>query len=273
VKLDRRHSQMTMAAGGYYAGAIDGDIGPISRAAIHRIEADFNPRYRFRPTGSYEGRRLVGATQACLDELGFEPGAIDGWMGPNTSEALNAFLYRKINGRDEIVPRDPLTSAPDGGAIPKQSEVSKIYGTPGSDIEAKLVTIELPFSLRIDWNLRQKARRIRVHRLAAEQLKAALIAVEAHYGLARMQELGIDRYAGCYNHRKIRGGSSWSMHAYGCAIDFYAAPNGLRTRCPEALFCKPEYKDFLDIMEAHEWLPAIRLWGADAMHFQRARLG
>lgn len=83
---------------------------------------------------------------------------------------------------------------------------------------------------------------------------------------------GIDRYAGAYTHRKMRGGSKWSMHAFGCAIDFYAEPNGLRTRCPQALFCGTDYKDFLDIMEAHEWLPAIRLWGADAMHFQRARI-
>jgi hypothetical protein len=83
---------------------------------------------------------------------------------------------------------------------------------------------------------------------------------------------GIDRYAGAYTHRKMRGGSNWSMHAFGCAIDFYAEPNGLRTRCPQDLFCGSDYKDFLDIMEAHEWLPAIRLWGADAMHFQRARI-
>jgi len=70
----------------------------------------------------------------------------------------------------------------------------------------------------------------------------------------------------------MRGGSKWSMHAYGCAIDFYAAPNGLRTRCPKALFCGDEYKPFLDIMQSFDWLPAIRLWGADAMHFQVARI-
>jgi len=271
--MNDRDVQMTMAAAGYYEGGIDGIIGPKSTQAIDRIESDFKASYTFDPSGSYENRRLVAAMQACLQKLGYEPGTIDGWMGPNTEEALNAFLFKKTTGKAEVIPREPLGTAPGGGSIPKQSEVGTVYGTPGPDIEGKLVMIELPFSLRIDWNLRQTARRIRVHKLAAEQLKAALIAVERHYGLAKMKDLGIDRYAGCYNHRKIRGGTSWSMHAYGCAIDFYAAPNGLRTRCPEALFCKPEYKDFLDIMEAHEWLPAIRLWGADAMHFQRARLG
>jgi len=82
----------------------------------------------------------------------------------------------------------------------------------------------------------------------------------------------VDRFAGSYNPRKMRGGSQYSMHAYGCALDFYAAPNGLRMRCPDALFCGPQYKPFLDIMEKHGLLPAIRLWGADAMHFQMARL-
>ncbi|WP_121061376.1 peptidoglycan-binding protein [Chachezhania antarctica] len=270
--MDDRDVQMTMAAAGYYNGGIDGIIGPKSWAAVAGIETEFKNRYRFDPAGSYENRRLVAALQACLNKLGFEPGTIDGWVGPNTEEALNAFLFKKTTGRDEVIPRERVSGAPGGAAIPKQSEVAAVYGRPGAEVERRLKTIELPFSLRIDWNLRQTARRIRVHEEAADQLKAALVAVRDHYGPARMNELGIDRYAGCYNHRKIRGGTSWSMHAYGCAIDFYAAPNGLRTRCPDALFCKPDYTDFLDIMEAHEWLPAIRLWGADAMHFQRARL-
>jgi len=111
-----------------------------------------------------------------------------------------------------------------------------------------------------------------VHEAVADRLLGALLAVRAEYGPEGMRELGLDRYAGAYNKRRMRGGSKWSMHAYGCAIDFYAAPNGLRTRCPKALFCGDEYKPFLDIMQSFDWLPAIRLWGADAMHFQVARI-
>lgn len=156
--------------------------------------------------------------------------------------------------------------------IPRQSELRRFYGHPGPEIEAQLAFANLPFSMRLDWDLGTKVRRLRVHKKCAPSLVAALTAVRDEYKEQGMAELGLDRYAGGYMHRKMRGGNSWSMHAYGCAIDIYAGPNGLRKRCPDALFCKPEYQPFLDIMEAHGWLPAIRLWGADAMHFQQARL-
>lgn len=156
--------------------------------------------------------------------------------------------------------------------IPRQSEVDKFYGRPGPEVEAQLGFAELPFDLRLDWDLAKTVRRVRLHKKCIPAFVAAMTEVHKHYGAQKMRELGIDRFAGAYNHRKMRGSSRWSMHAYGCAVDFYAAPNGLKVRCPDALFCKPEYKPFLDIMEKHGWLPAIRLWGADAMHFQMARL-
>ena len=156
--------------------------------------------------------------------------------------------------------------------LPKQSDVASFYGRPGPEIEARLALAELPFPLRLDWDLSKTTRRVRLHQKCCAPFVAAMTEVFATYGLPRMQQLGIDRFAGGYVHRQMRGGSSWSMHAYGCAVDFHAGPNGLKVRCPDALFCKPEYTDFLDIMQKHGWLPAIRLWGADAMHFQMARL-
>lgn len=156
--------------------------------------------------------------------------------------------------------------------LPRQSEVGAFYGAPGTQIEAQLVTAELPFHLRLDWDLEKTVRRVRLHKKCAPAFVAAMTEVWTEYGEKQFRALGIDRFAGGYNHRVMRGGKSWSMHAYGCAVDFYAGPNGLKVRCPDALFCKPEYKDFLDIMEKHGWLSALRLWGADAMHFQMARL-
>lgn len=286
--MQPRFLQMPLAAIGQYAGGIDGIIGPKTRAAIAQIEAAAAGRYQFRAATSTEGRRRIAALQVALDDLGHEPGSVDGWYGHNTEEALNAFLYHRVHKKAEVIDRAPVpapvpdpvpASAPDpvpppampSASIPHRTKVAEVYGRPGDQIRSRLVTVELPFKLRIDWNLRQRTNKITVHRDCAAPLRKALNEVRAHYGDDGMRDLGLDRYAGAYNHRKIRGGSSWSMHAYGCAIDFYAAPNGLRTRCPDALFCKPQYKAFLDIMERNEWLPAIRLWGADAMHFQRAR--
>lgn len=156
--------------------------------------------------------------------------------------------------------------------LPRQSECAVFYGKPGPEIEARLVMADLSFNLRLDWDLTKMVSRVRLHQKCAPAFVAAITEVRAAYGAKAFSDLGIDRFAGAYTHRKMRGGTKWSMHAYGCAVDFYAAPNGLRVRCPDALFCKPEYKRFLDIMESHGWLPAIRLWGADAMHFQMARL-
>lgn len=270
--MENRHLQMLLASCGHYDGGIDGVLGPITRTAIRVVEAKHATAYIFDPTTTFENRRETAAAQACLNELSFDCGAVDGWEGVNTVEALNAYLFQQTNGRAEEINRTPLPNPVGGGTIPKQSEVGTVYGTPGPTVESRLVTLRFPFQFRIDWNLRQKTDKIRVHRDCAPQLEKALTDVHAHYGEARWRELGLDRYAGAYNHRKMRGSDNWSMHAYGCAIDFFAEPNGLRTRCPDALFCGSEYKDFLDIMEANDWLPAVRLWGKDAMHFQRARL-
>jgi peptidoglycan hydrolase-like protein with peptidoglycan-binding domain len=270
--MENRHLQMLLASCGHYDGGIDGVLGPKTRAAIRAVEAKHEKVYTFDPTTTFENRRETAAAQACLNELGFDCDKVDGWEGVNTVEALNAYLFKQTNGREEDIDRSPLPNPVGGSTIPKQSEVERVYGMPGATIESRLVTLRFPFQFRIDWNLRQKTDKIRVHKECAPQLEKALIEVHDHYGEARWRELGIDRYAGAYNHRKMRGSNNWSMHAYGCAIDFFAAPNGLRTKCPDALFCGAEYKDFLDIMEANEWLPAIRLWGKDAMHFQRAQL-
>ena len=270
--MEDRHLQMLLAATQDYLGGIDGAFGPMSTDAMLAVEIRHSDKYTFDPTSTTEHRRKTACAQACLNELSYQAGEVDGWFGVNTTEALNAFLFVITNGREEVVERTPVSSFTPSGDIPRQRDVGRVYGDPETQIEGRLTLIKLPFKLRIDYNMRQSTNKIRVHRDCAPQLEAALIAVRAHYGADRMRELGIDRYAGAYNKRKMRGSNAWSMHAYGCAIDFFAEPNGLRVECPQALFCGAAYKPFLDIMEEHEWLPAVRLWGKDAMHFQRARL-
>lgn len=261
-----RDVQMLMAVAGLYSGGIDGIDGPKTQRGVSQALGGRGERWSNK-------RRLIAAAQTILNDLGFEAGTVDGYAGHNTREALAGWHYERLHGKREDVSREPSAGyRVDASSLPRQREVSAFYGTPGEQIKSRLTTVSLPFKLRIDYNLRQRVGRVTLHEKCAPSFVSAMIAVRAEYGADGMKALGIDRYAGGYNHRRMRGGSKWSMHAYGCAVDFYAAPNGLRMRCPEALFCGSEYRKFLDIMEAHGWLPAVRLWGADAMHFQQARL-
>jgi peptidoglycan hydrolase-like protein with peptidoglycan-binding domain len=259
------HTQMLLASAGYYKLAIDGQSGPATRAAISTVNVNAGG-FMTRWTAQ---RREIGAGQVILNAQGHDAGFVDGYAGHNTLEALTDWLSKRMDV-PATVERIPTASRPDPKDLPRQADITASYGSPA--IPGNMIHAELAFDMRIDWNLAQTTRKLLVHRKCAAPLVAALTAVHAHYGPEKMKALGIDRYAGGYTPRRMRGGTSWSMHAYGCAVDFYAAPNGLRTKCPDALFCRPDYKAFLDIMEAHNWLPALRLWGADAMHFQMARL-
>ena len=273
--MDIRQAQMLLAAARYYTGPIDGDAGPMTRAAVQIVEE--NARRDGEVWGSRAlawpwDRRLIAAGQAILNAQGFEAGAVDGWAGHNTAEALTAWLSSRA-GTSAGVKREPTPTRPDPDTLPRQKDCPAYYGEPGTvAIERRMTYAVLPFALRLDWALHVEVTRLRVHELCAPSLVAALVAVEAEYGIEEMRALGIDRYAGGFNPRRMRGGSSWSTHAYGCATDFNAAPNGLRTRAPKALFSQPPYVKFLDIMETHGWLNGGRLWGADYMHFQQARL-
>ena len=267
--METTHIQMLLASVGYYDGAIDGDAGPLTRKAAQVIERNAKANRAVWPWP----RRLVAAAQTVLNAQGHDAGEVDGYFGHNTKEALISWLSIKA-GTVATVTRTPVHHLPRHGTLPKQSEVAAFYGTPGPDgtIEDQLAFATAPAPMRLDWALATTVTRLRVHEKCANALTTALAGVYAHYGDDAWRRLGLDRYAGGYNPRKMRGGTSWSMHAYGCAVDLFAPPNGLRTRCPKALFCGEEYKPFLDIMENHGWLPAVRLWGADAMHFQMARL-
>lgn len=273
--LSIKDAQAVLAAAGFYAGRVDGVDGPMTQAAVVKVGMALKDLYP-QPADAFPAdRQRIAATQAALAKLGFEPGAADGHLGHNTKNALEAFLHQRTYGRPLVIPRlseTPKTKPISAASLPLQSECIRFYGEPGPEIKAQLVTVDLPYALRLDYDLGTEINRVTLHKKCAPAFVDAMVAVRAKYGAAKQKELGIDRYAGGYMHRKMRGGSRWSMHAYGCAVDFFAAPNGLTTRCPRALFCGADYKPFLDIMEAHGWLPAGRLWGADFMHFQMARL-
>lgn len=87
--------------------------------------------------------------------------------------------------------------------------------TERKEIESQLVTVATPFPLN-----RGKTNNITCHKSIAEGLLDALIEVERVFGLKLIQEVGLDEYNGCYNHRRTRSGKYWSGHAFGVSADF-----------------------------------------------------
>jgi hypothetical protein len=84
-------------------------------------------------------------------------------------------------------------------------------------------------------------------------------------------ELGLDLFGGTTNVRRIRGGTKWSSHAFGSAIDIHPLGNRLSWGRERALFAQPEYEMFLDIMELHNFASLGRAKNYDWMHFARVK--
>lgn len=144
----------------------------------------------------------------------------------------------------------------------------KKYGTPTETGAAYLTTIISPFPLRIAWDTDTTTSKVRCHKLIADNLSAVLKDLLDHYGFDKIKELGIDLYGGCFNYRKMRGGSAWSKHAWGIAIDLDPARNTLKETSRTARFARPEYKPMIDIFYKHGFISLGREKNYDWMHFE-----
>lgn len=147
------------------------------------------------------------------------------------------------------------------------AQITAKYGQPGS---SNLIQMSLPYPMRIAWDINTKVNSIQVHKLVAPKLKAVFDELLAAYGLAKLQQLGIDLFGGCYNYRKQRGGSDWSRHAWGIAIDLDPARNQLKQTDKTAQFAKPEYKKMIEIFYKHGFKGLGPEKNYDWMHFEIA---
>ena len=144
------------------------------------------------------------------------------------------------------------------------------YGTP-NEAGTYLVTINLPYPMRIAWDTSTKVTRMRCHKDVAKNFEAVFADLLVHYGYDKIVELGIDLFGGCFNFRKMRGGSDWSKHSWGIAIDLDPARNKLKETSRTARFARPEYKPMIDIFYKHGFISLGREKNYDWMHFEIAK--
>jgi hypothetical protein len=142
------------------------------------------------------------------------------------------------------------------------------YGQPG-DLK-NIVKLQLPFPLRyvIAPGKFSTVNSLQCHKLIKERLLNVFMDLLLHYGLPKIQELGIDFYAGCLAVRKQRGGNSWSRHSWGIAIDLDPLRNGLKTKWKDAQFSKPEYKFLVDTFHKYGFIGYGPDRDYDAMHWE-----
>lgn len=145
-------------------------------------------------------------------------------------------------------------------------QILKKYGDPGDD---NLVTIQLPYPMRIAWDTKKTVTKMSCHSLVKDKFLAVFNDLLKTYGLPKIQELGIDLFGGCYNFRLMRGSKkTWSRHSWGIAIDLDPARNGLKVKKPTAQFSKPEYKPMIDIFYKHGFINYGVEKNYDWMHFE-----
>jgi len=148
------------------------------------------------------------------------------------------------------------------------NEIVKKYGKPNETGEGYLTTILLPYPMRLAWDLDTKVSKMRCHKLAAEAFLNVFNDLLAEYGMKEIERLGIDLFGGCFNYRKMRGGTSWSTHAWGIAVDLDPARNKLKETAKTARFARPEYQPMIDIFYRHGFISLGIEKNYDWMHFQ-----
>tara|TARA_R110000868_G_scaffold67860_1_gene200951 strand:+ start:362 stop:829 length:468 start_codon:yes stop_codon:yes gene_type:complete len=147
-------------------------------------------------------------------------------------------------------------------------QAQKKYGVPSATGAEYLVTLTLPYPMRLAWDLETSVTKMRVHKLVKDNFEAVFNDLLKEYGYVKIKELGIDLFGGCFAYRKMRGGTSWSKHSWGIAIDLDPARNQLKETSATARFARPEYKAMIDIFYKNGFIGLGKEKNYDWMHFE-----
>ncbi|WP_020179802.1 M15 family metallopeptidase [Methylopila sp. M107] len=273
--IDNLSLQRALANERQYAGAVDGDVGPETEAAIANFVIAKLGAAGVR--GWAKARLRVAAEQIILQKLAFYPAmsAIDGLVGPNTREAWERWqnAQRVSNVPAPVAALLTPTAKPSAAAAvknnwPTQGGVPGFYGA----VNTSQTQIALPFPMKLAWDKTKTVSRMTLHTKVAPSALRVLNRSKDHYGETGIRELGLDLFGGSLAVRKMRGGSSYSMHSWGIAIDFDPERNQLRWGRDRARLAKDDAVRFWQFWEEEGWVSLGRARNYDYMHVQAARL-
>lgn len=225
--------------------------------------------------------------QSRLTSHGFPVGPIDGVIGDKTTAAIKAFQSRNgilPSGKADEATVAALRSTSAGPVVrpigedqpaptiksvwPRQADVSAFYGAVGTS----QTSIAIPFDMWLAWDKSVRVRKMTLHTKVAASAERVLQAVAGLYSAQERKTIGLDLFGGSLNVRKMRGGSAYSMHSWGIAIDFDPERNQLKWGKDRARLAQPDAVPFWLEWEKEGWLSLGRARDFDHMHVQAARL-
>jgi hypothetical protein len=218
-------------------------------------------------------RKHLAVQQLVLLRLGFDPGKIDGLLGPQTAFAYDLFKSRDPEAlatfKDTDAHTDPII-VPQHSSWPKQtaSSMDRHFGEKGTNQGS----LKLPYPMRIAWNKDQTCAKITLNKRVLESAGRVFEKIASRYDARARARLGFDLFGGSLNIRRMRGGSAWSIHSWGCAIDFDPEHNQLKWNGRKATLASPECEAFWQFWEEEGWVSLGRARNYDWMHVQAARL-
>lgn len=194
----------------------------------------------------------------------------DGIVGKNTLNALISALSSLTANKKEVKPdlkkyiEKPIKFTKVNYKVQPVTQKAlrtgtTIFGKAGCENDLVKVTVPENYPLYYGDT---RVKTIRIHKLVADRLEAALKDIIEHYGDdIEIVAPAICKYDGSYNFRKSRNGTSQSIHSWGLAIDFDAENNTMKMSAPKARLSQDIYKPFFDIMEHHGFLSLGRRRG------------
>ncbi|WP_420415139.1 peptidoglycan-binding protein [Roseibium sp.] len=231
--------QSRLTAHGFACGGIDGEIGPVTLHALRRFQ---------------DAKGLAVTAQA--DEA-----TVAALRLPSSSVSFEEKGF--ISDRDTDPQEDRRKAI-----FPRQRDVEAYFGEVGT----QQTHIEVPWTMRLAWDKDVRIRKMTLHKKVAPSAKRVFEKLRGLYSDREIKALGLDLFGGSLNVRQMRGGSRYSMHSWGIAIDFDPERNRLSWKQPQARLSLDDAIPFWQAWEKEGWVSLGRVRNFDWMHVQAARL-